>query len=623
VRKSLKTELLMSHLLLVGLMLLVMAVAIAGFFRLGRSVDRILRDNYKSVVAAQDMKEALERIDSSATFYLAGQSARARKQYQQNRPLFEAAYRTEAANITEDGEQEISDDLGHRFTKYCADMERLLDSSPPLSDQAANTRYFETLQPQFTTLKKRAQDALDINQAAILRSDQQAKNEARIAALFSVGITAVALLLGLGLAWQNIGTLMTPLISVTRQAKEIGDGHLNQRIEVRRDDEIGLLAQTFNEMAERLREARRLEQERLQRAERMSDAALEDLYDPVVVTDAAGLVVHLNRAAEGLFGPAIRARGKAVREVVHEDRLSAAIERAVGEEEISAEEGEAALISFPRNPTPDTAPRIYRLRANPMRGDGGSHIGAVAVLEDVTYQQEIDRLKTEFIGVASHELQTPVTSLLLGVQLLQEGAVGPLQEGQREVVDALRQDLLRLERMMRDLLDLTRLEAGATPPRFEVVHPEELLQSAADTVRTQANKKGIQITITVPADLPEIRADRGQIGRVLINLLNNALRHTSNGGTIQLSSKMNQESTLEISVIDTGTGIPTEYLAHIFERFVQVPGATRGGAGLGLSIVKTILSAHGGSIRVESEVGKGSQFTITLPTENSAAKESP
>lgn len=614
----------MSHLLLVGLMLLVMLVAIAGFFRLGQSVNRILRDNYKSVIAAQDMKESLERLDSAAAFHLAGQQEKARNQYRQNRPLFEAAYRVEAANITEIGEQAISDDLGHQFDDYCIHLDQLFDEKQPLSPSAANARYFETLQPQFVALKQRAQDVLDLNQAAILRADQRAKGEARIAAFFSIGITAAALLIGLGLGWRNINTLTTPLISVTRQAKEIGSGHLNQRIEVRRADEIGLLAQTFNEMAERLREARRTEEERLHRAERMSDAALENLYDPVIVTDAGGRVVHLNRAAEGLFGPAQRARGKTAREALPDERLVAAIERAVSDEETSAEEGEAALISFKKDPTVETEPRVYRLRANPMLGEGGSHIGAVAVLEDVTYQQEVDRLKTEFIGVASHELKTPVTSLLLGVQLLQEGAVGPLGDGQREVVDALRQDLLRLERMMRDLLDLTRLEAGATPPRLEVVAPGELAKAATDAVSAEAKAKGVVLETSVPPDLPMIRADRGQIGRVLVNLLNNAIRHTPGGGTVRVGAgRETDKSVVRFTVADTGTGISPKYLQHIFERFVQVPGTTRGGAGLGLSIAQTIVKAHGGKITADSDVGKGSCFTFTLPLENSEAVKEP
>ncbi|MES2462737.1 MAG: ATP-binding protein [Armatimonadota bacterium] len=608
-RRSLRTQLLLSHLLLVGLLLGVCLIAVAGFFRLSRSVDRILEDNYKSVVAAQNMKESLERLDSAASFFLAGQQEQARRQYQENLPLFEAAYRVEATNITEVGEQAISDDLGAQFAAYRADLNGLMNAKSPLASKPARTLYFDTLQPRFAQVKRRVQDVLDLNQGAILRADEQAKTEAESAAIASIGITILAVVLGVGFAWRNIGAMMMPLVSLTRQAEQVGAGHLNQRIEVQRDDEIGLLGRTFNEMAVRLRASKLQEEERLQRAERMSAAALADLYDPVVVTDADGRVVHLNRAAEGLFGPAQRVRGQGVRSAVRDTRFVDAIERAAREAHVSAEEGEAAFVTL--------AERTYRLRATPMRDEAGGPLGAVAVLEDVTYQREVDRLKTEFIGVASHELRTPVTSLLLGVGLLGEGAVGELTPQQQEVVGALHDDLLRLERMMRELLDLTRLEAGAAPPRFEIADPAELVKSAADTVAAQARSGGVQLETESSPDLHAVRADRGQIGRVLVNLLGNAVRHTPSGGSVMIAAAIEDTTRVRFTVTDTGAGIPPAYVGRIFERFVQVPGATRGGAGLGLSIAQTIVRAHGGEIRVESKIGKGSAFSFTLPTAES------
>ena len=209
-RRSLRTELLLSHLLVVGLMLIVLLVAVAGFFRLGQSVDRILRDNYQSVVAAQNMKEALERQDSAATFFLAGQVAQARTQYAANRAAFERAYSVEAHNVTEPGEQEIADRLGQTYGAYTVDMGRLLNANPALPAPAARALYFGTLEPQFRRVKAQAQAVLDLNQAAIVRADGQARLEARRAALLSIGLTAGAFGLALGLAWRRIGLLMTP-----------------------------------------------------------------------------------------------------------------------------------------------------------------------------------------------------------------------------------------------------------------------------------------------------------------------------------------------------------------------------------------------------------------------------
>ena len=606
--RSLKTQLLFSHLTLVFLMVMLMAGAVYNFIRLGSSIDRILRANYNSVIAAQNMKETLERQDSAATFFLAGEKAEARDQYQANWPLFRDAYQFEAHNITETGEQEIADSIGLQYAVYRRDLERLLYSTEPKST-TAHDLYFGTLKPAFLRLKQSAQSVLNINQKAIVDADKRAKAQAQRATATGIAVTGAAFCAALFFALRMTRASLMPLQSLARQAEEIGAGRWNQRIELRRNDEIGALAHSFNHMAEQLREAWEQEEQRLHRAERMSDAALESLYDPVIVTDGDCKVVHLNRAAQGLFGPEERLVGARIAQAVRDERIAQAVERAIHQERVSAAEDEAGVVMLQSG----EAQRAYRLRASPMRDDQGSLLGAVTVLEDVTHLRELDRLKTEFIGVASHELRTPVTSLLLSVQLLQEGAVGELTPDQQEVIAAQREDLERLERMMRDLLDITRLEAGVTPPRFEIAAASELVTAAIGAIDSQAQSKGILLTSDAANDLPSVRADRSQINRVLVNLLNNAIRHTPKGGQVTVDAKLG-EGGVQFTVRDTGMGIPPDYLPHIFERFVQVPGATRGGAGLGLSIVKTIIEAHHAQIRAESELGKGSAFIFTLPT---------
>ncbi len=639
--KSLRTQLFASHLALVALMALVMLGAVANFLRLGNSIDRILRDNYASVVAAQTMKESLERQDSAATFFLAGQRDKARAQFAQNAPAFQGALDTERANITERGEKSVADALARDYARYKPQVQSLLDGK-----QSDPSRfYFAELEPQFRRIKGEAQGVLDINQAAILRADERAKRDARQGALIGIAMTLAALGLAIWFARRAVNSALTPLMALAQEAEQIGAGHLNRSIELRRDDEIGLLARAFNDMTGKLRQAKRQQETRLHRAQQMSDAALENLFDPVLVFDATRTLVHLNRAAQGLFGPASKLAGLPLSQAIEDRKIVAAIERAISSGTVSAEEGEAALVKVQLGQSDAAkgdaakgdaakgdaakgdaakgdaakgdaakgdAARVYRLRATPMRDDD-TVLGAVLVLEDVTHLQSLDRLKTEFIGVASHELRTPVTSLLLSAQLLEEGAVGPLSDDQKEVVRAQREDLTRLDVLLRDLLDVTQLEAGATPPRFEWVSPRELIEAAAAGVASQASVKGVQLQTFARDDLPPVRADRLQIGRVLLNLLNNAIRHTPGGGQVHLEAEASPTKSVVFRVRDTGGGIPQEFLGRIFERFAQVPGATRGGAGLGLPISQTIVSAHGSQITAASEVGRGSTFEFALP----------
>jgi NtrC-family two-component system sensor histidine kinase KinB len=168
---------------------------------------------------------------------------------------------------------------------------------------------------------------------------------------------------------------------------------------------------------------------------------------------------------------------------------------------------------------------------------------------------------------------------------------------------------------MRDLLDLSRIEGGESKPRLEPIRTRDLIQDATKELRPQVESRGLDFTVEAAVDLPSVNADRSQVERVLSNLVVNAMRYTKHGA-IKINAQPRGNS-VAISVSDTGSGIPQEYLTHIFDKFVQVPGAATGGAGLGLAISRLIVEAHGGQISVQSEPDKGSTFTFTLPLAHS------
>jgi PAS domain S-box-containing protein len=342
-------------------------------------------------------------------------------------------------------------------------------------------------------------------------------------------------------------------------------------------------------------------------AQQTTEAAIDSLYDPVIVTDGEGCVTKLNPAAEEIFGSEKENTGKHVGDVARDIRIAGAVSEALESQRPVAGEGMSSVLPL----AVDGSERAFRLRTTPMRDNGHHLLGAVTILEDITHLREIDRLKSEFIATASHELRTPLTSVQMGVHLLLEGALGELTDQQNEVLQACRQDCERLDKLMRDLLDLSRIEAGESQPQLASISARDLLTTAIDELRPQAAAKGLELKVAAPVDLPRVSVDRMQIERVIGNLVMNALRHTKNG-EITISAEQ-RDNHVAISVADTGSGIPSEYLPHVFDKFVQVPDAPTGGAGLGLTISKSIVEAHGGQISVQSQVGRGSTFTFTLP----------
>ncbi|HSD50361.1 MAG TPA: ATP-binding protein, partial [Candidatus Methylomirabilis sp.] len=412
---------------------------------------------------------------------------------------------------------------------------------------------------------------------------------------------------GSGLAVVFANRIVRPLRELTGTMAKIAAGDLEAKAEIASRDEVGILAAGFNSMAARIRELRRSDLGKLLVAQQTTEAAIDSLYDPVIITDARGAVTKLNPAAEEIFGPERDNLGKPVGEMTHDSRIALAVSETLSSQQPVAGEGAASVLPL----VVDGSEHAFRLRTTPMQGEEGRLLGAVALLEDITHLREIDRIKSDFIATASHELRTPMTSVQMSVHLLLERAAGALTEKQRDVLEACREDCSRLEKLMRDLLDLSKIEAGEAAPLLSPTSARDVVLTVAEAFRSQLESKGISLKVDAPAELPDVLADRAQIERVVSNLVGNALRHTQSDGSIHISA-VQRAGQVAISVADTGRGIPPEYLPRIFDKFVRVPDAPSGGAGLGLAISKSIVEAHGGQILVQSTVGHGTTFTFTL-----------
>jgi len=325
--------------------------------------------------------------------------------------------------------------------------------------------------------------------------------------------------------------------------------------------------------------------------------AVDRANQGLVICDSEGKVVLRNAPARELMN----ARDG---DLLAEKAVEAALGRA-----LTGADHEEILDLY--SPTRHT----LEIRAFPLGGDGAGQkpSGAVALVDDVSELRRLEAVRRDFVANLSHELKTPLTSMSMAIHLLLEESVGPLAPKQVELLLDARASSDRLLAMINNLLDLARLEKGASHLDVRPEQPASLVNAAAELVRRRAEDQGVELVVDASPSLPRVAADATVLGHALHNLLDNALKYTPSGGRITLTASSAGQFVC-LTIADTGAGIPAENLPHVFEKFFRIPGQDRGsGTGLGLAIVREIVLAHSGDVTCTSEQGKGTVFRLTLP----------
>ena len=610
---SLRRKLTFSYGLLIITIFAVSAWSIHHLVQLGRAIDVILINNYKSIIAAENMKEALERQDSAAMFFIAGHEDKARQQFEASSRSFRQEFEVAANNITEPGEPEIVADIDSKYRAYRSHLEEILKPPSTITSAEQSKIYFERQEPEFLALKAKLDDLLHLNQQAMVAANNRAISVSRRAEISTAATALLAITMALIFAWRFTRYVVDPISALAGKAKRIGEGDFEQYISVSSRDEIGVLAAEFNRMLVRLRDHRKSDYGRLLIEQKKSDAVIDAIYEPVIVTDASGHVIKVNRAATRVFAGPTGSNGHYEGDLDYSlsgltggERIVQAVRDAVAMQRPVAAEGEASLVPI----KVDGAEHSFRLRATPMRNAEGHLLGAVILLEDITAITEVDRLKTEFISVASRKLREPLSSLQLAVHAVVAGHSGELNEQQMDLLTSATEDAAKLDELMSDLLELSEIESGARRLSIERLRPIDLARAAIARHRAAADSKAITLENKVWPDLSWVLGDREAIARIFDNLLTNSLRHTGRQGRISILASEHSDRT-HFSVKDTGDGIPEQYLPVIFSRFAQA-GEKHSGTGLGLALVKRLVEAQGGQVSVESREGEGATFTFTL-----------
>ncbi len=424
-----------------------------------------------------------------------------------------------------------------------------------------------------------------------------------------ISICGVSIIAAIVIAVVMIFSVIMPIRRTARVARRIGQNDLQQRVEWSHKDDLGAIATELNRLLLRLRELRESEAGRLQMEHHLTDAIVQSIFEPVIVTDAKGRVLKLNQAAKTLLGQGAEDK-MVLASTPGGEKILNSVRMAVSMQNVTAGEGDAATLPIQIGKTQ----RSYRVRTTPMRDAEGKLLGAVTVLEDVTELQEVDRFKTRFLSVASQKLRDPLERLRLALYSLSRGHAGDLRPLQSELIDGAEHEVEQMTDLMADLIEVGELETGRRAMSLERIRPIDALREAVARHRDEAYKKKIDINIRAFEDLPPVEADRRALRSILDNLLNNAVRFTPAGGAILLEA-VEIKGGVQFFVRDTGRGIEAERLPRIFGRFSGSSDESNGaGSGLGLALVRRLTESLGGQVSVESRAGQGTTFSFTLPT---------
>lgn len=568
-----KTKLILSFGLLLGLVVTLGIVGSKYIFSLRTDTENILRDNYKSLEYAKNMLAALDRTTSPDAV-----------------PEFENNLRKQERNVTEVGENHLTKDLRRTFGLF-------------------------KLHPDDNSLKAALRDKLlkitSLNMQAIEYKSKIAGKTANNAFLWISITSTLCFLIAFTVFFNLPSDIANPIRELTESIKQIAAKNYSQRITSENKNEFSDLAHTFNLMAGKLEEYDNSNLSQLMFEKKRIETLINNMSDPVIGLDEHQKFIFMNQEALKTLN------------ISEQDYINQAIDAMRLKNDLIRK----LTDDLYQLPTSGTKPQPVKIFADHKESyfekqiipisiawtgeEQTRSVGHVIILRNVTEYKEIDFAKTNYIATVSHELKTPISSIKMSLQLLENSRIGQLNEEQSLLLHSIADDTNRLLKITGELLNITQIESGNIQLSITSVHIKELLLYAINALKTQAAQRNINFALECPDTMLKVQADNEKTAWVLTNLLSNAIRYSYENSTIFINVK-EEDNRVHIAIKDTGIGIASEYRDKIFNRYFRVPGTKNEGNGLGLSISKEFIEAQGGQILLESQIGEGSTFTITL-----------
>ncbi|GLR35563.1 KinB sensor domain-containing domain [Pseudomonas plecoglossicida] len=485
-------------------------------------------------------------------------------------------------------------------SNYQAFLQAYRDSPAPARSMGAD-------QPLGAAFNQVRTDLIDSHKQAleyITRSEERTRDRALLVSGVLGLMGLVVLVLGFITAHNIARRFGQPIEALAKAADQLGQGNFDVTLPVTQAIELNQLTRRFGLMADALRKHQATNVDELLAGQQRLQAVLDSIDDGLLIIDRQGHLEHLNPVAQRQLGWDTSRVGSSLAEALQRPELEQQLRQVLRGGSLDRPPDDLSI-------EVDEESRLLTYSLTPVSHPQGPILGAVMVLHDVTEQRAFERVRSEFVLRASHELRTPVTGMHMAFGLLRERIKFPPEARESDLLDTIGEEMQRLTQLINDLLNFSRYQSGLQKLELAPCAIDDLLDRARTRFSESASAKQIELLQELELPLPRIQADIAQLDRVLDNLLHNAIRHTARGGRIRLHARRHAERVI-ISVEDNGEGIAYGQQGRIFEPFVQV-GRKKGGAGLGLALCKEIVQLHGGRMGVFSRPGQGTQFYMALP----------
>lgn len=432
-------------------------------------------------------------------------------------------------------------------------------------------------------------------------------------ALAWVAVTGgICILIGVWILITLPKSINGPFQTLTHALLEIANHNYDVSLDMKGSNEVQSISKNFNRMANRLRDYHNSTLADLKTSKRYMEKIINAINDPIIGLDNDKKIIFINDAAVNILNlDRTRLKDTTAQDLALNNDLLRRLLRGMIEKNKDKKENSLKIYA-------DNKECYFRVNYMDisMKANDGETMekrGDVIMLKNITEFKELDTAKTTFISTISHELKNPISAIMMSTQLLEDKRIGQLNPEQVSLSESIKENSERLLNITSELLNMTQVESGKLQLKPKITKPIELINYAIKATRVQAEKFGIQIEVDYPDKIKKLFVDSEKIAWVLTNLVNNAIRYSQEYSHVILGARQLDDTHVEIYVKDFGKGIDPRYHESIFEPYFRVPGTKVQGSGLGLSISRDFVEAHGGTLTIESELGKGSCFKINLP----------